>query len=636
MRVAKFDDSRISLQSLSEALPQGEPTAERTKTISASSARHPRCLDAALDYAERGFSVIVLYGIDKEGISECGKPGCFSAGNHPIGGWKKYQTKRQTPEQLVEAYNRHPDANVGIITGGVSGALVVASDDSDSLNALCGFFEVGLPTLPTVKTEKGYHFYGRHPGGTLKNFTKIHPGLDGRGDGGYVIAPPSRDGSGHEYTWGTGLTSPLPDLPVDLLNLFTPSDEQPNPTPTRGAGDTGETRGWQSVQRKKTFAAPGWRRRYLQNLDAQQRMLALPAELQEEIKRPAAGDRSKALFSVIAKLIGLGLEDKAIENIVYAHPKGIGAKYADRNDLDKEISRIRAKSSVVDARPIVQVRGGALPTIIDQAEEHLVEGGYNLFQRGSLIVRPVQDRLPQPDGYQIVNTRLVQVRLQQMREQFSTTVDFQRLAGQSGMWVSIDCPRDVAEAYLEREGKWRLPRLTRIITTPTLRRDGSVLEMPGYDEATGLLFEPQGIAFPPVPVTPDLFEDVYPAVELLLGLLRTFPFVDEPSRAVALSAVLTSLVRASLPSAPLHAFTAPTAGSGKSLLVDIASMISTGQETPVMAQGKTAEEFEKRLGAAFIAGDGTISIDNCEQPLGGEFLCQVLTQSLVSIRILGQ
>ena len=423
---------------------------------------------------------------------------------------------------------------------------------------------------------------------------------------------------------------------MDLLNLFTPSDEQPNPTPTRGAGDTGETRGWQASNGKRRSPHRAGVDGTPENLDAQQRMLALPAELQEEIKRPAAGDRSKALFSVIAKLISLGLEDKAIENIVYAHPKGIGAKYADRNDLDKEISRIIAKSSVVDARPIVQIRGGALPTIIDQAEEHLVKGGYNLFQRGSLIVRPVQDRLPQPDGYQIVNTRLVQVRLQQMREQFSTTVDFQRLAGQSGMWVSIDCPRDVAEAYLERKGKWRLPRLTRIITTPTLRRDGSVLEMPGYDEATRLLFEPQGIAFPPVPVTPDLFEDVYPAVELLLGLLRTFPFVDEPSRAVALSAVLTSLVRASLPSAPLHAFTAPTAGSGKSLLVDIASMISTGQETPVMAQGKTAEEFEKRLGAAFIAGDGTISIDNCEQPLGGEFLCQVLTQSLVSIRILGQ
>jgi hypothetical protein len=65
-------------------------------------------------------------------------------------------------------------------------------------------------------------------------------------------------------------------------------------------------------------------------------------------------------------------------------------------------------------------------------------------------------------------------------------------------------------------------------------------------------------------------------------------------------------------------------------------MISTGHETPVMAQGGTAEEFEKRLAAALIAGDGTISIDNCEQPIGGDFLCQVLTQLRVTIRILGQ
>src|SRR6266446_8622334 len=101
---------------------------------------------------------------------------------------------------------------------------------------------------------------------------------------------------------------------------------------------------------------------------------------------------------------------------------------------------------------------------------------------------------------------------------------------------------------------------------------------------------------------------------------------DEPSRAVSISAILTSLIRPSLPSAPLHAFTAPIRGSGKSLLVDVASMISAGHETPVMAQGRTAEEFEKRLGAALIAGDGTISIDNCEQPLGGDLLCQVLTQ----------
>jgi putative DNA primase/helicase len=170
---------------------------------------------------------------------------------------------------------------------------------------------------------------------------------------------------------------------------------------------------------------------------------------------------------------------------------------------------------------------------------------------------------------------------------------------------------------------------------PTLRGDGSILEAPGYDEATGLLYESQAVAFPRVPTTPNTVE-VYHAAIVLLELIKSFPFVDEPSRGVAISAILTSLIRPSLPSAPLHAFTAPTFGSGKSLLMDVASMIATGHETPVMAQGRTAEEFEKRLAAAFIAGDATIVIDNCEQPLGGEFLCQVLTQPRVTIRVLGQ
>jgi len=172
VRVEKFDNSRTSLQSLSDALPQSEATAVRDRTIPPTGARRSRCLDAALDYAERGFSVIVLYGIDEEGFCTCGKPGCFGAGNHPIGGLKKYQTRRQTPEQLIDAFNRHPDANVGIITGGASGVLVVDCDDAEGFDSLCGFFEAGLPTVPAVKAEKGYHLYGRHPGGTLNNFTK--------------------------------------------------------------------------------------------------------------------------------------------------------------------------------------------------------------------------------------------------------------------------------------------------------------------------------------------------------------------------------------------------------------------------------------------------------------------------------
>ena len=104
---------------------------------------------------------------------------------------------------------------------------------------------------------------------------------------------------------------------------------------------------------------------------------------------------------------------------------------------------------------------------------------------------------------------------------------------------------------------------------------------------------------------------------------------------MALSAILTTLIRRSLPTAPLHGFNAPTAGTGKSMLVDLVSIISTSRPAPVIVQGKSEEEMEKRLGAALIAGDVMIAIDNCEEPLGYELLCQAMTQTSLKVRILG-
>jgi putative DNA primase/helicase len=124
-------------------------------------------------------------------------------------------------------------------------------------------------------------------------------------------------------------------------------------------------------------------------------------------------------------------------------------------------------------------------------------------------------------------------------------------------------------------------------------------------------------------------------LELIVGVLAGFPFVASADRAVALSAILTTLDRRAMPTAPLHAFTAPAAGTGKSKLVDIAAVLATGRIAPVIGQGNTEEELEKRLGAKLLTGDAVISIDNCEHPLQSAFLCQVLTQKIVSIRLLG-
>jgi putative DNA primase/helicase len=96
------------------------------------------------------------------------------------------------------------------------------------------------------------------------------------------------------------------------------------------------------------------------------------------------------------------------------------------------------------------------------------------------------------------------------------------------------------------------------------------------------------------------------------------------------------VVRASLDAAPMHATTAPQAGSGKSYVFDISAAISLGQLCPVIAAGKSEDEMEKRLGAALMAGQPIISIDNVNGGLGGEMLCQAIERPLITPRILGR
>jgi KaiC/GvpD/RAD55 family RecA-like ATPase len=77
-----------------------------------------------------------------------------------------------------------------------------------------------MPTTPKVQSGGGgWHYFFRHPGGIVKNSAeKIAPGLDIRGDGGYVVAAPSLHASGREYAWLIDATAPLADMPSWLKN----------------------------------------------------------------------------------------------------------------------------------------------------------------------------------------------------------------------------------------------------------------------------------------------------------------------------------------------------------------------------------------------------------------------------------
>ncbi|WP_372624707.1 hypothetical protein [Falsiroseomonas sp.] len=285
-------------------------------------------------------------------------------------------------------------------------------------------------------------------------------------------------------------------------------------------------------------------------------------------------------------------------------------------------------------RPLIRMAGGEIAEIVDQAEAALLRADLDLYQRGPFIVRPGRVPVTVADNQEVAGLRAIKVEPHALAEAMTQAATWEKFDARSDSWVQIDAPAKAASTYLQRGGRWKLPVLAGIINAPTLRPDGSLLSRPGYDAATGLLYDPCGTTFPAIRRSPTR-EHAGKALAALKEPLAGFPFISGASTAVALSAILTACIRRSLRTAPLHAFTAPAAGTGKSKLVDIASVIATGREAGVISQGKTEEEFEKRLGALLLASEGVIAIDNCETPLGGDFLCSMLTQQVVRARILG-
>lgn len=313
----------------------------------------------------------------------------------------------------------------------------------------------------------------------------------------------------------------------------------------------------------------------------------------------------------------------------------------DSFDLNSAIDAA-APARADDEGFVIRLEAGKQFEIVGQVEAALLCASPTpLFQRGGLLVRPgwCPAAVPTSDDRNM-GLRLISVGPIALTDILNGLMRFEKFDGRSEAWMPCNAPRAVAEIYASRVGHWRLPTLTGLIESPTMRADGSILDQPGYDAATGLLFQPSA-DFPPIPREPSR-DDAMAALNELLDLIASFPFIEDPAapdhspdRSVALSAFLTALVRRTLPTAPLHGFTAPVAGSGKSLLVDMASILATGRPSAVLSQGQTAEEFEKRLAATLIAGDLLVSIDNCELPLGSDLLCQALTQQVVRLRPLG-
>jgi hypothetical protein len=282
----------------------------------------------------------------------------------------------------------------------------------------------------------------------------------------------------------------------------------------------------------------------------------------------------------------------------------------------------------------IVMRGGELSEIVDRAEAALLaDSRVSIFQRSGLLVRTVT--IDHSDVDTCVRrsagaTLLTPVRPAWLLEQMGRAVEWYR---DNAHYSRADPEAKYAQALLER-GVWSFPTLRGVVSTPTLAADGRIIEQPGFDRASGLLLDIPAGTFAPILPSPTK-DQAYRALCAFAAPLRGFPFRNDASKAVALAALLTALIRRSLRTAPLHGFDAPVAGTGKTMLAEASGILLLGVPPAAMSQGKSAEEDEKRLSTVLFAGDPIILIDNCERDISGDFLCSMLTQEMVQARILG-
>lgn len=179
----------------------------------------------------KGLAVFPVFTIEN-GHCSCGAVDCSSPGKHPIGSLvpQGVSNADTDPQIIREWWSLYPDANIGIATGDASSIVVLDVDVKSGGEASLAILEEKMGQLPdtwsVLTGGGGVHFYFQMPAADVRNsVSAVAPGIDVRGNGGYVVAPPSLHMSGTAYRWSPALHPtkvPLAHVPGWLLDRMLP------------------------------------------------------------------------------------------------------------------------------------------------------------------------------------------------------------------------------------------------------------------------------------------------------------------------------------------------------------------------------------------------------------------------------
>jgi len=305
------------------------------------------------------------------------------------------------------------------------------------------------------------------------------------------------------------------------------------------------------------------------------------------------------------------------------------------------IEKARAQLDQEAARTVIVVRAGEVPRIVTEAQTALLATEAGIYQRGGQLVRIVKlDAATQQSGVKRSAGTIVimPVTKDYLNVALARSARFEKFDGRVGKVRTIDPPSAASAALLSLSGEWQFPVLAGLITAPTLRSDGSLLDQPGYDAATRLfgVYEPND--FPKIDPRPSRL-DACAACDVLNDLFSECAFEgdsDSAHASVAIAALITAALRQALPIAPAFGISAYKASSGKTTIAKTVTQVCTGRLEPAALSFPEDEtELRKCLLSILIAGDPCVLIDNVNRPVDSAAFCALLTSAIYADRVLG-
>ena len=579
-------------------------------------------LDAATDYTRLGWSVIPIPHRSK----------------NP--GYKGWEQTRLSLEDLPQNFNGQPQ-NIGVLLGEPSGWLVDV--DLDHLRCV-ELADQYLPATPAVFGRPGkprsHRIYRvAQPIATKKLKSKSAGMLvELRSTGMQTVFPPSTHESGEAIAWETEGAEPLLIEPGELMAAVeklaavvkVELGEKAAPKPPKPA---------------KPQKPPSTAEKTDKNAGRMTERIRACVGAMLRLQMVDHNDGSGRLFAAACRVVEHDLNDghglTAIRD--YARQRPFPREWTDQEilarirDAEEKTERGVIRRATNDTNKRKVVIGTDEYRVVSETVDAL--GADELiFHRGGVLVRVIHEHSENDAIHRAAGTAAITFLPQAtLRERMTKFIEFTQFVKRGDVVEEVVThPTQWLVAAVDARGEWPgIRHLKGISDVPVLRADGSLWQTPGYDEQTGVLYEPSD----EFPVIPDdvTMDDADAAVTELLDLVCDFQFESDDHRSAWLAGLLTPLARFAFDGpTPLFLIDANVRGAGKGLLAQTVGQIVLGREMPVSSYAHDPEEMRKKITAIALAGDRMIHLDNLEGNFGNDTLDRALTATRWKDRILGK